>query len=70
MIAALRRRRSPSFHHRRLAVGLFGTTAGDPWSSRNRLPRTWIAKLGHLLAGVALGLILALVLIWIATGCP
>jgi hypothetical protein len=66
MIAALlRRRRAPDFHTKRLALGVFGASA-DRWPRRNALP----ARLGHFIAGVALGLVLALVLIWIATGCP
>jgi len=73
MIAALLRRRSRAgddFHHRRLALGLFGATAGDRWARRNRAPASATARLGHFVAGVALGLILALVLVWIAVGCP
>jgi hypothetical protein len=69
VIALLRRRQETSFHHRRLAVGLFGSST-DRWPRRNRQPVTVLARLGHFIAGVALGLVVALVLIWIATGCP
>lgn len=69
MIALRLRRRSPSFHHRRLALGLFGSSF-DRWPRRNRIPASAIARLGHFAAGVALGLVVALVLIWLAVGCP
>ena len=68
MIVTLRRRQ-PDFRSRRLAVGLFGSS-GDRWPRRNRLPASAMARLGHFVAGVALGLILALVMIWIAVRCP
>jgi hypothetical protein len=71
MIAALRlrRRRAPDFHTERLALGLFGASA-DRWPRRNRLPAGAMARLGHFVAGVALGFVVALVLIWIAVRCP
>jgi len=62
-------RQEPSFHHRRLALGLFGSSA-DLWPRRNRLPATVMGRLGHFIAGVVLGLVVALVLIWLAIGCP
>ena len=70
MIALRLRRREPSFRDKRLAVGLFGSSAGDRWPRRNRLPASALARLGHFLAGAALGLVVGLVLIWLATWCP
>jgi hypothetical protein len=64
-VLLLRRRRAPDFHARRLAVGL----GVDRWPRRDRVPASAMARLGHFAAGVALGLILALVMIWIAVGC-
>jgi len=66
VIALLRRRRAPDFHARRLAVGL----GVDRWPRRNRVPASAIARIGHFVSGVALGLCLGLVLLWLATGCP
>ena len=68
MIAALlRRRRAPDLHARRLALGVFGA---DAWPHRGARPTTIIAKALHFLAGAALGLVVGLVLIWLAVGCP
>jgi hypothetical protein len=63
MIALRLRRREPSFHDRRLAAHMAAAAPGYRWAHRGRLPRTWIAKLGHLLAGMILGATLAAIIL-------
>jgi hypothetical protein len=53
--ALLRRRRAPTFHHKRLAAGLLGALSSDPWPHRAKPPATIGAKLVHLGVGIALG---------------
>ena len=65
-----RRAAADSFHHRRLALGVFGSDASR-WPRRNRLPRTLLARGGHFLAGLVLGAVFAAIMAaWISAGCP
>jgi hypothetical protein len=71
MIALRLRRREPSFHDRRLAAHMAAAAPGHRWVHRGRLPRTWIAKLLHLVIGMALGAVgSAVVIAWLLAGCP
>jgi hypothetical protein len=55
------RRQEPTTFHRCLALHM---AAADRWPRRNRLPRTRLAKLGHLVVGAMLGTMAATVLGW------
>jgi hypothetical protein len=62
------RRRTTSAFHRCLAVHMHFAECRDA-PRRNRLPRTALAKAGHFIVGVALGAMVAtVVLVWFAGG--
>jgi hypothetical protein len=60
-----RQRPADDFHHRRLALGVFGA---DAWPHRGARPRTIVAKLIHVAIGMVLGAVgAAVVIAWVAS---